>query len=360
MTSASAHYRANAHRVVALDPRADDRWLRLAASPAGSLFTSPPWISAVCGTYGFRPEARVAVDGTGAPVAGFTWAVVDDLRGTRMVSLPFSDRAEPLYASGGMWRELARDCLGSEVPFRVRCFEDSPVSTSPGMTRAGEAAWHGTPLTAPLDVLMERFSGSVRRNIRLSRRRGVRVLASTERWALHAFHRLHVGLRKRKYRMLAQPLGFLDRVWEEFSPRDGVVTFLAYVDEEIVAGAVHLVWNDVLYYKYSASDLDRLTARPNEAIASAAIEWAVQRGLTCLDWGLSDLDQPGLLAYKRGWGCVEKRIVTWRSRPSDGTGAGDGTEAGRLLAGLTELLTDDGVPDDVTAAAGSLLYRDFC
>jgi hypothetical protein len=165
-----------------------------------------------------------------------------------------------------------------------------------------------------------------------------------------------VGLRKRKYRMLAQPLGFLDRVWEEFAPGDGVVTFLAYVDDEIVAGAVYLVWNDVLYYKYSASDMDRLTVRPNEAIAWSAIQWAAQRDLTLLDWGLSDLDQPGLLAYKRRWGSVERRIGTWQTRPAHGTDAG----TGRLLRDLTDLLTEDTVPDDITARAGALLYRYFC
>jgi hypothetical protein len=356
MSSASTHDRTTAHDIVPVDPRTDARWLRLAGSQAGSVFTSPPWISAVCGTYGFSPEARIAVDRTGAPVAGFTWAVVDDLRGRRTVSLPFSDRAEPLCDSGDLWRELARDCLGSDVPFSVRCFDGSPVSRDPGLVRVGEAAWHGTPLSGPLDAVSERFSRGVRRNIRLGRRRGVRVLASTEQWAVHAFHRLHVGLRKRKYRLLAQPLGFLDRVWEEFAPRDGVVTFLAYIDDEIVAGAVYLVWNDVLYYKYSASDLDRLTARPNEAIAWSAIQWAVQRDLTLLDWGLSDLDQPGLLAYKRRWGCVEKRIGTWKARPAHGTDA----ETGRLLRNLTDLLTDDAVPDDVTARAGALLYRYFC
>jgi len=33
---------------------------------------------------------------------------------------------------------------------------------------------------------------------------------------------------------------------------------------------------------------------------------------------------------------------------------------GDTLGGLTRLLTDEAVPDDVTARAGALLYRYFC
>jgi hypothetical protein len=35
-------------------------------------------------------------------------------------------------------------------------------------------------------------------------------------------------------------------------------------------------------------------------------------------------------------------------------------EFGKTLGGLTKLLTDAAVPDDVTARAGALLYRYFC
>ena len=40
---------------------------RAGRRPAASLFTSPPWIAAVCGTYGFTPQARIAVDRVRGP-----------------------------------------------------------------------------------------------------------------------------------------------------------------------------------------------------------------------------------------------------------------------------------------------------
>ena len=50
-----------------MDPRTDALWAELASGDGGSLFTSPPWIGAVCDTYGFEPTARVAVDAAGRP-----------------------------------------------------------------------------------------------------------------------------------------------------------------------------------------------------------------------------------------------------------------------------------------------------
>ncbi len=92
--------------IFAADPVSDEAWLRLAATPRASLFTSPPWISAVCGTYGFTPRSVVAVDHRGEPTGRFAWVTIDDVRGTRSSSLPFSDRADPLVDDATSWRLL--------------------------------------------------------------------------------------------------------------------------------------------------------------------------------------------------------------------------------------------------------------
>jgi hypothetical protein len=77
-----------------------------------------------------------------------------------------------------------------------------------------------------------------------------------------------------------------------------------------------------------------------------------------VDWGLSDLDQPGLVGFKRKWATDERRLLTLRAgtgEPRPGQ-----REFGDALGGLTHLLTEDSVPDDVTERAGALLYRYFC
>jgi CelD/BcsL family acetyltransferase involved in cellulose biosynthesis len=348
----------SAPRAVAVDPRSDPRWRELAATPGSSLFTSPPWIAAVCETYGFVPEGRIVVGKDGDAVDGLAWVRIRDARGDRLSSLPFSDRAEPFGGHAADWDPLVRDALASGLPLTVRSLDDAPVAGDRRFRLVGEAAWHGLPLTGALEDVQARASAGTRRNLRAAASSGVRAVAAADLESVRRLHRLHVGLRKRKYRMLAQPVGLFERIWREFAPHDGVLTVLAWVGDRPIAGALYLVWNDVLYYKFGASIAEELPRRPNEAIHWAAIQWAKERGLRLLDWGLSDLDQPGLLRFKRKWGSVERRIVTLRAGepPADARGA----ELGEVLRDLTRLLTDDSVPDEIAAQAGAALYRYFC
>ncbi|GDY32045.1 GNAT family N-acetyltransferase [Gandjariella thermophila] len=342
--------------IVTADPRSDARWAALARTTHGSLFTSPPWLDAVCATYGFTPQARIATSG-GTPTAGFAWVAVDDLRGERLCSLPFSDRAEPLGTDGPTWCSLVDGLLTDDTRFTLRCLDSAAPTWDTRLRCGDDAAWHATRLDAPVDELRRRISGTARRNIAAADRNGIRVEVSSEIDAVRHFHRLHVRLRKCKYRLLAQPLSFFENLWHRFAPNDAVVTMLAFSGDDLAAGAIFLVWNDVLYYKFGASLAEYLVLRPNDAIYWAGIRWGVDRGLRLLDWGLSDLDQPGLVRYKRKWASEERRILTLRSagRPSPLQ-----DEAGRLLGELTGLLTEGAVPDEITARAGALLYRYFC
>lgn len=342
--------------VARVDPRSDPRWRELASGAGGSLFTSPPWIEAVCDTYGFTPTARVALDPAGRAVAGVAWVDVRDPRGGRRLALPFCDRADPL-GDLRCWPDLAADAFAGDLPFTLRCLDTSPAARDPRFTTTGAAAWHRTDLDRPLDEVRAAFRSQTRRNIAAAERAGVRVVLGAGVEALAEYHRLHVGLRKRKYRLLAQPLEFFERIWKSFAPADGIRTALAFVGDRPVAGAVYLVWQDTVYYKFGASAAEFLPLRPNDALHWALIRWAHERGLTALDWGLSDLDQPGLVGYKRKWASTEGRIVTLNC---GGPPAGRTAELESTLSAMTSLFTEPTVPDEVTARAGAELYHLFC
>ena len=102
-------HHAPAVTVVAADPVTDPLGAALADRPATlGLFTSPPWIAAVCGTYGFTAQSPDRGRRRAAhPVGGVAWVTVDDARGRRLLSLPFSDRADPLVPGH---RHLATCC----------------------------------------------------------------------------------------------------------------------------------------------------------------------------------------------------------------------------------------------------------
>jgi len=340
-----------------VDPRTDPLWAVLARGAGGSLFTSPPWIGAVCDTYGFEPTARVAVDSAGRPLAGVAWIDVCDVRGSRRLALPFCDRADPIVGDADAWLLVSGDPLAGDLPFTLRCLAGSPAVADPRLTVLGEAAWHSTALDRPLDDLYAAVRPHTRRNIGTAERARVEVVLRDDADAMVEYHRLHVGLRKRKYGLLAQPLEFFERIRQAFAPGDALRIALALVDGRPVAGAVYVVWGDTVYYKFGASRADFLPLRPNDALHWRLIRWAHDRGLRTLDWGLSDLDQPGLVAYKDNWASEQGRIATLNA---GGRPRGESAEVGRLLTEFTGLLTDPSVPDAVSDRAGAALYRYFC
>ncbi|GAA4864550.1 GNAT family N-acetyltransferase [Actinomycetospora straminea] len=343
-------------RVRTVDPRTDRAWHELARSAEGNLFTSPPWIGAVCDTYGFTPQARVGRDTAGRP-GGFAWVVVDDLRGRRITSLPFSDRSDPIAGDPDLWHALSDGVVGTDLPTTIRALAPSPVAGDARLEPVGEAAWHATSIDRTAEDMFGQVNRHARRNVAIARRRQVRVEADTTLDGVRAFHALHVRLRRQKYRLLAQPREFFDAVWARFAPSGDITTLLARHEGRLIAGALMLRWNDVLYYKFGASDPEHLSARPNDAVFWAAIEQAVSEGAGLIDWGLSDLDQPGLVAYKDKWASQQRRIVTYHSRGGRGAAT---SEVDTLLRRLTDLLTGDDVPMDLSRRAGDLLYRYFC
>ena len=115
---------------------------------------------------------------------------------------------------------------------------------------------------------------------------------------LAEFHRLHVALRKRKYRLLAQPFAFFEAIKHRFQEVDGWFPLGAFVDDRLVAASLYLRWGDTLYYKFNASCTRSLELRANNLLVWAGILLAQSLGCSELDLGPSDDDQPGLIRFQ--------------------------------------------------------------
>src|SRR5438132_5056710 len=101
--------------VYTLDPLQDARWPGfLARHPSASIFHSRGWLDALRRTYGYQPIAYTTSSPTEELANGLVFCRVDSwLTGHRLVSVPFSDHAEPLVGSEGalkpMLEALERD-----------------------------------------------------------------------------------------------------------------------------------------------------------------------------------------------------------------------------------------------------------
>ena len=343
--------------MIDVDPRTDERWLELVRRTGGSLFHSPPWATALSDTYGWAPRARMVLDATGTAVAGIPWCVVGDGDAARVVSLPFSDFGGPL-GDETHHRALVEGLAREGLPVRWRAVHDpdAPASTEP----AQRARWHGIPLASGPEAAWNGLSASTRRAVAKARRDGVTVTPATDAEFTARFLRMHTGVRKRKYRLLPQPLAFFDALQQRFTAVDGWYPLVATQRDAMVAATIYLRWGDTLFYKFNASDPDALGSRPNDLLLWTGIELAAALGCRLLDLGASDDDQPGLIRFKRGFGADEREIRTFVVGPPPPPGAAQlDAILGELLRELTERFTHPDVPDPVTEQAGAVLYRYF-
>lgn len=350
--------------LVCIDPRVDGLWRELALRERSDVFHSPGWIDAVCATYGFQARALV-LSSADVPLAGVPYAVVDDALGERLVSLPFSDYCDPLVATVDQWRRLLDRLLAEGLPISTRCLHTEVPIDEGRLAVVKRARWHGIDLSGDLEGLWRGLHGSSRQGVRRAESLGVEVRLAGDESDLRAFYDLHLGVRKRKYRMLAQPFAFFQNLSRHFLESNNGCLMLARRRGQLLAGVLFLEWKDTLYYKFNASCLEGLGVRPNDLLLWRGIEYASDRGLAHLDLGLSDWDQEGLVRYKRKYASREKTISYLR-HPGPGAAFGGQAAPGpsdgalrQLLPQLTDLFTDDAVPDAITARAGTLLYRLF-
>jgi CelD/BcsL family acetyltransferase involved in cellulose biosynthesis len=345
-----------------VDPRRDPQW-RFLQAHGGSLFTSSAWITAVAGTYELTPAARLLIASDGTACAGVAYCTVDDLRGRRIVSFPFSDYHEPLGRSSRDVANLLQTFTGG-LPARFRMPDDRVPDNVEGVgfTARRDLLTHRIAVDASVDS-ETRFAAlhpKVRQNIRRSRRAGIETDLSSEVGQIREFYDLHVEVRTRKYGLLPQPFSFFEAIHDAFAPSGALTVAIARHEGRAIAGIVYLEVGDTLYYKFNASNADELNVRPNEELVWAGMEICTERGLTGIDLGVSDTDQIGLVRYKRKLAQDEREVVTLLATGADPDPCTERVaEASALLPRLTELFTDEAVPLDIAERAGSLLYRYF-
>jgi hypothetical protein len=299
----------------------------------------------------------VLLDEQGEATAGLPYFHVSDTLGDRIVSLPFSDYADPIVEREQEWNILAEQLLSYDCGVILRSLHNPLPAADCRFKEYKHAMWHGFDLRPSEEELWGGIDPSARRAIRKAEKEGVVVRMAHSVEDLDAFYRLHLRVRKYKYRMLAQPYPFFLNIWKHLLEPGNGFLLLATHAGEVVGGVLFLIWKDTLYYKFNASEQNDLGVRPNDLLLWAGIQEAKARGLSVFDFGLSDWDQEGLLRYKRKYATEEKRIAFLRWKSHCATPASD--DLRHVFGQLTLLFTQPDVPDEVTGHAGDVLYRYF-
>jgi hypothetical protein len=317
-----------------------------------TLFHGEPWREAIEQAFDLKILEFVP---TSEPDGLAYYSVLSDIRGERVVCTPFSDFCDPLFATEAGWQEFADHLRSFDRPVTVRPFRNDFANNDTSFEQRRELLWHGIDLSQGADHVWDSLKSKNRTSIRRAEKLGITFRFSSSMDDIRTFHDMHVDLRKSKYRMLAQPFSLFEELHDRFGD-DMAVVLAEDADGDPVAGMVYFAWEDVWYYKFGASYPRQY--RPNAAMLMAACREGEERGLQLLDMGRSDIDQPGLVEFKQVFATEEVALTTLHWSPEEYNDP-TGSEVGKTMGAITELLTEPGVPNHVAAQAGSLLYRYF-
>lgn len=339
--------------VYTLDPLADPRWAQLVSShPSASVFHTVTWLQAIHRTYGYTPVVYTTCRPSEPLSNGIVLCQIRSwLTGRRMVSLPFSDHCDPLLddtdamtaVTDQLWR-LVQQGKWQFVELRPQM----SLSVANG-SLTPPFCLHVLDLTPGADDLFRKFhKDCIQRKVRRAEREDLEYRSGNSQDLLEAFYRLLI-LTRRKHGLPPQPREWFTNLGSCLG--DQLTVRMAFSAGKEIAGIVTLQHGKQMVYKYGASDpaFQQLGGTP--LLFWRAISEAKAAGLTSLDLGRSDLDNPGLITFKNRLGAKPSTLVYSRLSRTQTVDARDGwpKKVARHLFAV--------MPDPVLRATGRIMYR---
>lgn len=295
------------------DPLRDQRWVSLIEQhPNASLFHTPEWLRALQSTYSYEPVGFTDA-APGEPLRGalLFCRVRSWMTGRRLVSLPFSDHCEPLVESRDALGRML-DILQTRISSEGRYIEMRPltsVADARGFVPSAEYCLHTVNLRADPTAVFEAFHRNhVQRSIRKAERLGVEVDAGRSE-LLDVFYSLHT-ITRRRHGVPVQPRSWFQNVIDSLGDR--VIVRVAKHEGRPVAAIVTAAHKRTLVYKYGCSDVAYNRLGAMSFLFWRAIQTAKEQGLEEVDLGRTDLDNPGLLAFKDHLGGTRRALTYYR------------------------------------------------
>lgn len=277
-----------------------------------SFFHTSGWAKVLHGSYGYTPLYFTSIEDGKLTGLIPMMEVKSILTGKRGVSLPFTDQCEPIVKGQDSFDntiEQIREC-GRKKNWKYiewRGGSDHFKTASPSLSFYS----HDLNLKISESEIFAGLRSSTKRNIRNAQNQEVEVSLHDTLESMRQFFRLNCMTRK-KHGLPPQPFSFFKKLFENvISKKKGFVA-LARSTKKIIAGAVFLHFNKKAVYKYGASDVNYLSLRPNNLIMWEAIRHYSKEGYTNFSFGITEMDNQGLLQFKRGWGATESVINYFR------------------------------------------------
>ncbi|HVO58732.1 MAG TPA: GNAT family N-acetyltransferase [Dongiaceae bacterium] len=306
-------------KVYTLDPLQDKRWAELVERDARStIFHSVPWLQALRAAYGYQPVVYTTTPPGTTLANGVVFCDVKSwITGRRLVSLPFSDHCEPLTSSDAELAAISAE-IGHQLAEKTfKYFEMRPVGEIPAPADLQQVTevygFHRLDLTPDLDALFAAFhKDSTQRKIKRAERDGVVYREGPE--LLDEFYGLMVTTRKR-HRVPPQPKEWFATLVQQLGSR--LAIRVAFYQGRPIAGMLTVHHKKEFVYKYGCSDVRFNNVGGMHLLYWKSIQDAKEKGCTVFDFGRCDINQEGLMTFKRRWGAVQSELTYRRYAISD-------------------------------------------
>jgi CelD/BcsL family acetyltransferase involved in cellulose biosynthesis len=337
-----------------LDPMRDSRWDDLVAShPQASAFHRAGWLKALAETYGYRPIVL-----TSSPVGrklsdGIVFCEVNSwVTGSRLVSLPFADHAEPLFDEQGEF-QLAEWLRSEGLGKRWKYIELRPLSWNADPDSAmsiSQSFWlHSLDLTPSLEMIFRNLhKDCIQRRIRRAEREHLSYEIGTSEALLDDFYRL-LMMTRRRHHLPPQPRLWFRKLITHMTPC--IQIRVARKDNVAIAAIVTLQHRGTVVYKYGCSDEKYHNLAGMPFLFWKLIEESKSDGAVALDFGRTDLQNEGLIKFKDQFGTTRRRLSYLRY-PETASRTNVVASYLPLTARFFSV-----VPDALCSRLGQLLYR---
>jgi hypothetical protein len=338
-----------------LDPMLDSRWDDLVGShPRASVFHQKGWLKALAMTYGYRPLVLTSTP-DGKPLSdGIVFGEIKSwITGSRLVSLPFADHCEPLLNGADEVFELSEWMQGECRAHKWKYIElrplrgelNSDVSLGPSLS-----FWfHKLSLTPSIEkIFCDCHKNCIQRRIRRAEREHLSYQKGCSEEVLGDFYKLLMTTRRR-HRLLPQPLAWFRNLIACLSPN--LEIRVARKDGIPIAAILTLRYGRTVVYKYGCSDESYHPLAAMPFLFWRLIEESKAAGAEQIDFGRTDLDNEGLIAFKDRFGTTRSRLTYLRYPivETEKSAVASYMPATRRLFSV--------LPDALSSRAGGLLYR---
>lgn len=337
-----------------LDPLLDSRWDDLVAThPRASVFHHSGWLGALAKTYGYRAVTWTTTP-PGRPLSdGLVFCEVRSwITGNRLVSLPFSDHADPLVMDDNIF-ELQESLLEGFSANRWRYFELRPTCGQPhpySRLATTQSFWlHILDLAPSCEQLFSNLHRScMQRRVRHAEREQLCYEKGCSEKTLDDFYRL-LMMTRRRHRLLPQPRVWFSNLLSGMGRK--VEIRLARKDDVPLAAILTLRHRNTVVYKYGCSDERYHSLGAMPFLFWRLIEESKSDGAEEIDLGRTEVENQGLTEFKDHLGASRSRLVYLRYPPGAAT-----TRVSDIMPATPRALFS-ALPDMLSSRMGRMVYR---